>query len=120
VQQVDITYVGEPPRTDRVAIHPVDEMRGKRELAGLKWADGEYRLYYHAWLASKRMGVIEEAMQFDLWLEGVVDLDPIITEKQITQALAAGAIDAEQAELMRAEMQRQGSGRGESPTPPTA
>lgn len=117
--KVDVRYIGDPPVEQTIVVHPVDEMRAKRELGGKDWVDDEYRLYYHCWLAAKRTQLIAADIAFDLWLEGVDEVEPVATEKQIEAALGVGSITEKQATYMREQLERQGSGRGESLTAPS-
>jgi hypothetical protein len=114
-----VRYIGDPPKEQTIVIHPVDEMRAKRELGGKDWVDDEYRLFYHCWLAARRTGAVTDQMSFDLWLEGVGEVEPVLSEKQIAEAQAVGSITDKQAEFMREQLARQGSGRGESLTEPS-
>lgn len=114
-----VRYIGDPPKEQTIVIHPVDEMRAKRELGGKDWVDDEYRLFYHCWLAAKRLEAVDAAMTFDLWLEGVAEVEPVLSEKQIAEAQAVGSITDKQAEFMREQLARQGSGRGESQAEPS-
>lgn len=117
--KVKIVYTGDPPAEQTVVIHPIDEMRAKRELAGKAWADDEYQTYYNCWLAARRTDLISKDISFDLWLEGVAEIDELPSEKQILAALAVGSITEKQAEYMRSQNERRGSGPGESLTAPS-
>lgn len=114
-----VRYTGEPPVEQTIAVHPADEMRALRELAGKSWVDEEYRLYYLCWLAARRTQLIAADLGFDLWLEGVAEVEPVPTEKGITSALMAGLIDERHADYLRTQLEPQGPGRGESPTQPS-
>jgi hypothetical protein len=120
MQKVIVRYIGEPQLEQMLVIHPADEMRAKRELAGKEWADKEYRVYYHCWLCAKRLGLVAGDVKFDLWLEGVAEVEPIMSVKQIDDALAIEAINEKQAEYLRGQVARQESeAPGESQPPPT-
>jgi hypothetical protein len=117
LQEVLVHYLGEPPRTDRLALHPADRMKAARALSGKQWewVDDETRLAYYAWLASKRTGLLDGDVGFELWMDGLAAVEGVITEKSIADALAMKAIDEDAAAVMRREMERQGAGLGESP-----
>ena len=114
-----VRYLDEGQAEQTIAVHPADEMRAKRELDGKAWADTEYRLYYHCWLAARRSELIGKSLGFDAWLETVSEVEPVPTEKGIAAALMAGLIDERHAEYLRSTIGGPGEGLGESAPQPS-
>jgi len=122
MQELTIRYLsteGAAPREDRVVVGLSDVVHAKRELFDKPYVDDEYSTFFHAWLASRRLGLTDR--EFDDWLEKVAEVEVILTAKQIDVALATGRIDEAVAELWRRDLAAQEKGRakprGKSPAP---
>ena len=100
-----------------VKIHPADEIKAKRELAGkpAAYVDDEVRLYTLVYLAERRAGNVTAA--FDQWIETVAEVEPRLSEKQVDDAVIAGEIPEDVAERLKAQIREQESAEGESLTP---
>ena len=124
MQTLLVRYIvpeGAAPREDRVVVGLSDVVHAKRELFDKPYADDEYATLFHAWLASRRLGLTD--MEFDSWLETVAEVEVILTAKQIDESLAAGRINEAIAELWRRDLAAQEKGpgkkaRGKSAAPP--
>ncbi len=104
--------------SETVVIHPIDELRAKRELAGKKWVDDEVVLQYRCFLALRRTGraVVGD---FEQWLAGVAEFEPRLAHKDVDEALAAGAIEEQEAEALHRRIEELGDDEGESQAPPS-
>lgn len=117
--KVDIRYIDEARPADRVVIHPIDEVRAKRDLAGKAWADEDTVLYYRTFHACRRQGIAAQG-DFDSWLETVAEVEPHLSRKMVETAVIAGTLTEEQAAALYAQIDREeADGEGESPAPPS-
>jgi hypothetical protein len=104
--------------SENVVIHPIDELRAKRELAGKKWVDDEVSLQYQTFLALRRTGRTAHG-DFEQWLAGVAEFEPRLSHRDVDEALGAGAIDEQAAEALHRRIEELGDGEGESQAPPS-
>lgn len=117
--RVDVRYIDEGRAADRLTIHPIDEIKAKRDLAGKAWADEDTVLYYRTFYAAKRAGAAEAQADFDSWLEKVSEVEPHLSRKMVETAILAGTINEEQAEALYAQISKEEQAEGESPAPPS-
>jgi len=119
MHKVVVRYIDDADREDLLIVHPADQMRAKRELAGKSYADGEYLLFYQAWLAAVRSGKAPATVNFDHWLENVAEVEPRLTQQQVDDALLTGDISDHQADVLRAKIAEQEQAEGEATAPPS-
>jgi len=119
---VDIVFLADLEKTTTVVLHPIDDMIARRDFdkPEWSWACDDDLLHYRCWLACKREHIPGADTTFESWFATVADVDPVLSDKEIDEALARKQIPPEVAEMWRSELrERQGSGRGESQAPPT-
>ena len=104
--------------SETVVVHPVDEMRAKRELAGKKWVDDDVVMQYEVFLAMRRTGRTSLG-DFEAWLAGIGEFEPRLSHSDVDGALAVGAIDEPAAEALHRRIEELGDGEGESQAPPS-
>ena len=115
--EIDLHYVDDPDRVETVVLHPVHEMISRRQLKG-EWVTQIDLIHYQCWLAARRQKLSGSDLEFEPWLETIADFDSVLTERDISEQLAAGLITKEIAVLWRDDIkQRKGAGRGKSRTP---
>ena len=118
VRYLDPADPGRTGAEEMVAIHPVDELRTTRELAGKAWADDQVRLEYQVWQALRRAGGVAGG-DFESWLATVAEFEPRLSHSDVDAALAMGAVDEAGAAFMHGRVDELGDGQGESQAPPS-
>lgn len=124
LSRADVYYAEEGRERDTVVLHPADAMRTRRELAGKAWVTEQDRLNYQAWLACRRAGLPGSEQDFENWMNLLSeDVDQLVTDEQIDDAVLTGNLKPEIAENLREKMRRRAAedGFGSDPlTPPSA
>ena len=126
MHKVIIRYIDDSQSEDLFVIHPADEMKAKRQLAGKPYADEEYTYHYLSYLAAVRSGKVAEAVSFERWIETVAEVEPRLTLKEIDAAVLArgvgpsgevlGITDA-QVDYLRAQVREEEAAEGEAAAP---
>jgi hypothetical protein len=117
---VEIRFLDPGAAPSRVVIHPGDQMRSKRELAGKPYADEDYALMHQAYLACRRLRLapsdVPTSTGFDAWIDTVAEIEPRPTLKQVERLARMGEITRDAADALIEEIRVSGD-PGESPTP---
>lgn len=110
-------------RTYHVLLGLGEDVAAPRHIAALVKAgwpefDTTQTAAVKAWLAGRREGHIDKTLSFEGWAETVRDLELVASRRQTEQALAAGAITPDMADLLLARADELEAAQGEAAAPP--
>lgn len=119
-ERCDVYYLDKGRQRNTIVTTPWDEMMGRRALAGKPWVTDVDRLNYRAYLACRRDGIAGAEGDFDTWMAIIADVDLLVSEEQLSDAVLTGQITPAVAEGLREKMlKRDGEDFKDPQTPPS-
>lgn len=100
-----------------------EDIAAPREIAKLVAAgwpefDMAQTVAIKAWLAGRRVGLIEKTAAFADWAATLEKCEAVASRESIEEAVAVGAISAAMADMMRGKLDRIEASQGEAVAPP--
>ena len=115
MKKVIVRYLEAGTPEETLIMGKGDELLMKQWADGKSWVDADLKSQRLAYEVAKRTG--RTNLAFEQWLNGVSEVEPRMSLKDVDDAEGLGEISAAQAEFLRTRIAELGDDPGESAAP---
>jgi len=115
MKKVIVRYLDPETPEETLIVGKGDELLMKQWADGKSWVDADLKSQRLAYEVAKRTG--RTNLAFEQWLNGVAEVEPRMSLKDVDDAEGLGEITPAQAEFLRTRIRELGDDPGESAAP---